>query len=195
MLSWNTVRVRFSIVLVRHAESCTPTPTGPNDYQRPLTKTGEIQAVGLTDRLADLEPEAIVSSPYLRAVQTLEPAARVLGLRIHTDGRLREWDSGIAVGPDYERHYEQSWAHPQSARPGGESLDELTQRAVTVLLELGGSASRPVLVGSHGTFVSRALLGVGCSGVDWSFHRAMPMPAIYRLDFHNRGVRAAGPGL
>ncbi|MGA6205618.1 histidine phosphatase family protein [Nocardia testacea] len=34
----------------------------------------------------------IISSPYLRAVRTLEPAARQWNLPIHTDPRLREWD-------------------------------------------------------------------------------------------------------
>lgn len=187
--------VRSSIVLVRHARSVPPAPGGPGDYQRPLTERGRVQATGLTDCLADLEPGAIVSSPYLRAVQTLEPAARLLGLPVHIDERLREWDSGIEPAPDYKRHYAESWARPRWARPGAESLNELTERAVGALTDLADSAGRPTLVGSHGTFISRALLGLGCSGIDWDFHRGMPMPAVYQLDFDIRGVHATGPGL
>ncbi|WP_157120799.1 histidine phosphatase family protein [Nocardia fusca] len=187
--------MRFSIVLVRHAQSVPPTPAGPGDYQRPLTEPGKAQVIGLTDQLADIRPSAIVSSPYLRAVQTLEPAARLLGLPICIDERLREWDSGIAPAPDYERHYEESWARPQRARPGAESLNELTERAVGALIDLTDSAGQPVLVGSHGTFISRALLGLGCSGINWDFHRAMPMPAVYRLDCGDSGIHAVGPGL
>lgn len=37
-----------------------------------------------------------------------------------------------------------------------------------------------VLVGSHGTFVARALIAAG-QRVDWEFSRAMPMPAIYEV--------------
>nr|WP_051163539.1 histidine phosphatase family protein [Nocardia brevicatena] len=109
---------------------------------------------------------------------------------------FREWDSGLAPVPDYEHYYEESWASPQWARPAAESLHELTERAVRALTGLLADGSgAPVLVGSHGTFISRALLGFGCSGIDWDFHRAMPMPAVYHLAFGNRRVRVVGPGL
>ncbi|WP_442941499.1 hypothetical protein [Nocardia sp. NBC_00403] len=52
-----------------------------------------------------------------------------------------------------------------------------------------------VIVGSHGTFISRALVGFGCSGADQAFSAAMPMPAIYRLDFTGHQIHTAGPGL
>ncbi|WP_268895618.1 histidine phosphatase family protein [Nocardia sp. CY41] len=82
------------------------------------------------------------------------------------------------------------------ARPGGESMRQLSGRATAILTQLaqrhrGGT----VVIGSHGTFISRALIGFGCREVDWAFHRAMPMPAIYRLAFEDSGVRATGPGL
>jgi 2,3-bisphosphoglycerate-dependent phosphoglycerate mutase len=129
-----------------------------------LTETGRVQASRLADSLAELGPGVVMSSPYLRAVQTLEPAARQWDLPIHTDQRLREWDSGIEPTPDYGRHYEQSWAHPRWARPGAESLHELTERAVQALTDLvDDSPDRPVVIGSHGTFISRVLIGLGCS--------------------------------
>ncbi|WP_280464129.1 histidine phosphatase family protein [Nocardia carnea] len=188
--------MRSSLILVRHARSVPPTPDGPGDYQRPLTDSGKAQAAGLADDLAAREPRLIVSSPYLRAVQTLEPAARILGMPIRTDPQLQEWDSGIVPGPGYERYYEESWAYPRRVHPGGESLHDLTERAIRTLTGLlADCAGRPALVGSHGTFISRALLGFGCPGINWDFHRAMPMPAIYHLEIGARSVRAAGPGL
>ncbi|MFI9532104.1 histidine phosphatase family protein [Nocardia fusca] len=112
--------MRTSIFLVRHARSVPPTPTGPSEYQRPLTETGRGRARRLADSRAELGPGVVMSSPYLRAVRTLEPAARQWDLPIHTDQRLREWDSGIEPTPDCGRHYEQSWAHP----PGEEHLSK-----------------------------------------------------------------------
>ncbi|MFI2231727.1 hypothetical protein [Nocardia testacea] len=41
-----------------------------------------------------------MSSSDLPAMQTLEPAAGLLGLPICIDERLREWDSGIAPVPN-----------------------------------------------------------------------------------------------
>lgn len=189
--------MRSSVILVRHAQSVPPIPNGPTEYQRPLTEPGRTRANQLADSLADLNPGAVMSSPYLRAIQTLEPAAKQWHLPIHTHRELREWDSGIEPNPHYQRHYERSWARPWWARPGAESLHELTERAVRTLTVIIGDPpdGRPVVIGSHGTFISRALIGFGLSGIDWSFQRAMPMPAVYRLEFGDAGVQAVGPGL
>lgn len=169
------------LVLVRHAEPFVPTPNGPDDFHRGLTELGRTQAEALVELLARDEPAAIVSSPYLRAVQTVEPLARKLGLPITTLPELREWDSGLSARPDFAEHYARSWADPDFARPGGESLAQLTERAVTTLTALAARyPGATVIVGSHGTFICRTLVGFGVS-VDWAFSRAMPMPAVYRL--------------
>ncbi|NUS93873.1 MAG: histidine phosphatase family protein [Nocardia sp.] len=188
--------MRTSIFLVRHAQSVPPAPNGPDELHRPLTETGRIQANRLAVSLADLAPGIVLSSPYLRAVRTVEPAARRWNLPIHTDRELREWDSGIDPTPDYERRYRQSWARPQWARPGAESLHELTERALRTLTDIiDDPPDRPVVIGSHGTFIARALVGLGCPGIDWAFQQAMPMPAVYRLEFGGPAVSAAGPGI
>ncbi|WP_330230979.1 hypothetical protein OHA40_34495 [Nocardia sp. NBC_00508] len=38
-------------------------------------------------------------------------------------------------------------------------------------------------------------LGFGYPGVNRGFSQAMPMPAIYRIEFHDDRVRSSGPGL
>ncbi|WP_086829884.1 histidine phosphatase family protein [Allokutzneria sp. NRRL B-24872] len=180
---------RGELVLVRHAESEIPRPGGPDEYHRPLSATGLVQA----DDLVLTRPTRVVSSPYLRAVQTVAPLARAAGLPVDTVHELREWDSGLEPTPDYARHYAASWADPELARPGGESLAQLTERAVAALTALADGGV--VVVGSHGTFVARALVGFGVSTVDWPFSRAMPMPAVYRLRFTSGHPHITGPGL
>ncbi|GAA3986458.1 histidine phosphatase family protein [Allokutzneria multivorans] len=172
-------------MLVRHAESEIPRPGGPDEYHRPLTATGLAQAASLVLP----RPTRVVSSPYLRAVQTVAP----LGLPVDTVHELREWDSGLQPSPDYARHYAASWADPEMARPGGESLAQLTSRAVAALTALADGGV--VVVGSHGTFVARALAGFGVSTVDWPFSAAMPMPAVYRIRFSAGHPHVSGPGL
>ncbi|WP_432421465.1 SixA phosphatase family protein [Nocardia carnea] len=61
--------MRSTIFLVRHAQSVSPTPNGPNEYLRPLTDIGRAQANQLAGSLAELDPSAVISSPYLRSVQ------------------------------------------------------------------------------------------------------------------------------
>lgn len=184
------------VVLVRHARSVVPRPGGPDDYRRPLTPAGRQQAEALVAALATPRPALVASSPYRRAVETVAPVARALGLPVRTWPELREWDSGLEPRDDYERHYAASWADLDRARPGGESLRSLSARATAILTALADAhPDGTVLVGSHGTFVARALAGFGVGGVDWPFARAMPMPAVYRLRFAGAAVRATGPGL
>ncbi|XVV06048.1 histidine phosphatase family protein [Actinosynnema sp. CA-248983] len=188
--------MKGDVVLVRHARPVLPSVNGPDDYHRPLTEEGVAQAELLVDELTRLRPVVIASSPYLRAVQTVEPAARVLGMPVQRDHALREWDSGLGFTPEYARHYAESWANPEQARAGGESLHELSDRATGIVTSLARlHPDGTVVVGSHGTFISRALVGLGVTTVDWPFSRAMPMPAIYRIRFTDHGVRVGGPGL
>ncbi|GIJ44104.1 hypothetical protein Val02_09900 [Virgisporangium aliadipatigenens] len=184
------------VVLVRHARSVVPTAGGPDEFRRPLAPDGLRRAAALADALTPAD--AVWSSPYLRAIQTVGPAARRLGLPVLTGRDLREWDHGFAFTLDWMPHYERSWAEPAFARPTGESLDALTARAVAAVRGLAARHDGGrVLLGSHGTFVSRALCGFGASRVDWAFSRDMPMPAVYRLRFDAPGDTPAisGPGV
>ncbi|MFD5179356.1 histidine phosphatase family protein [Nocardia sp. NPDC058379] len=188
--------MRSTLILLRHAAPVIPTPGGPDDYTRPLTAQGHRQARSVIDELAPLAPQAIVSSPYLRAVQTVQPLAQALDLPVRTDHELREWDSGLAPRPDYARHHTVSWMMPRLARAGGESLDQLTLRAAGALIALADRHyDSTVVIGSHGTFIARALVGFGFTDVDWEFSHAMPMPAIYRLELTDDRIQASGPGL
>ncbi|KZB82283.1 histidine phosphatase family protein [Amycolatopsis regifaucium] len=169
------------IVLVRHAESVPPVPGKPDNPDRPLTAAGAAASEPLARELAAMNPTAVVSSPYRRAVETVAPAASRAGLEVTTRWELREWDSGLEPTPDYAVHYARSWANVDFARPGGESLRQLTARATAAVARLAEQHDGGVvLVGSHGTFVSRLLAGL-TPGIDWRFSREMPMPAVYRL--------------
>jgi phosphohistidine phosphatase SixA len=72
------------IFLVRHAQAA---PGEPDDL-RPLTDEGRATARALAERLASKNPDAVVSSPLLRARETAEPIARAAGVEIHADDRL-----------------------------------------------------------------------------------------------------------
>lgn len=179
------------VVLVRHALSVPRTADGPDESARPLAPDGLVQARQLVAELSEPRPVAVWSSPYRRAVQTVEPTARALGLPVQTRAELREWDDGLPFTDDWAPHYARSWAEPSFARPGGESLNGLTVRAVGALRALAReNRGRRVLVGSHGTFVTRALAGFGVP-VDTDFWERMPMPAIFRLRFAEPGAEPA----
>jgi 8-oxo-dGTP diphosphatase len=78
------------LYLVRHAKAGSRSTWEGDDRDRPLTDAGRRQAEGLADRLASLATGLLVSSPYLRCRQTLDPLAARLGRRIGSDERLAE---------------------------------------------------------------------------------------------------------
>ncbi len=86
------------LYLVRHAKAGSRADWMGADRLRPLTKGGVRQAEALAERLAPLVAAAdaeLVSSPYLRCVQTIEPLATRLGRSVKLDERLAE-DAGFA---------------------------------------------------------------------------------------------------
>ena len=72
------------LYLIRHADAVPRgTPGFAQDAQRPLTDEGRRQAQRAGEALKRLKiaPDALLTSPYVRAVQTAEEVAKGLGLR------------------------------------------------------------------------------------------------------------------
>jgi 8-oxo-dGTP diphosphatase len=78
------------IYVVRHAKAGSRQRwTGPDD-QRPLSRGGFEQAQGLVRLFAGRPLARLVSSPYIRCVQTLEPLSEERGLPVETSQLLAE---------------------------------------------------------------------------------------------------------
>jgi broad specificity phosphatase PhoE len=70
------------VLLVRHARAGNRAAWSGDDRLRPLDTKGRRQADALADTLVEFSVARLLSSPYVRCVQTLEPAAARLGLPI-----------------------------------------------------------------------------------------------------------------
>jgi phosphohistidine phosphatase len=80
----------IELYFLRHAHAGDPEAWTGDDAARPLSDKGEKQAERLGTFLAGIgfTPDAIISSPKLRAAQTAEIVARHLGIQISFDDRL-----------------------------------------------------------------------------------------------------------
>jgi phosphohistidine phosphatase SixA len=78
----------MTILLVRHAQAGDPDAWIGEDRVRPLDDRGREQAARLVDALAEFPIERIVSSPYTRCVQTVEPLSEARGLEVELDEEL-----------------------------------------------------------------------------------------------------------
>lgn len=80
----------MALYLVRHAKAGERRGWTEDDQLRPLSTAGWKQARSLADRLEAEHPTTLVSSPYVRCVQTLEPLAERLGVKVAVDERITE---------------------------------------------------------------------------------------------------------
>jgi 8-oxo-dGTP diphosphatase len=80
----------MGLYLVRHAKAGQRGRWDGPDHLRPLTKAGRAQAEALATWLANVPVPRILSSPYVRCVQTVEPLAVKLGVTIEATEHLSE---------------------------------------------------------------------------------------------------------
>jgi 8-oxo-dGTP diphosphatase len=78
------------LYLVRHAKAGSRRDWNDDDELRPLSKAGRKQSDQIAERLHRRGITALVSSPYVRCVQTLDPLAGRCGLTVTIDDRLAE---------------------------------------------------------------------------------------------------------
>jgi 8-oxo-(d)GTP phosphatase len=78
------------LLLVRHASAGDRETWEGDDRQRPLDERGRRDADELVEQLAPFAVQAILTSPYLRCVETVQPLGRARGLEIDAREELGE---------------------------------------------------------------------------------------------------------
>jgi 2,3-bisphosphoglycerate-dependent phosphoglycerate mutase len=184
---------RLDILLVRHAEPIPVGTPGWDDDDRPLTDAGRQAALQLADELEPYVITGMYCSPYRRALETVQPTAERRGLRVVELEDLRERRLTAALREDWLDLMRASWADPDYALDGLESSRDAQLRGIRVLdlLRVRHPDGGRLLLGSHGNLISLVLHALE-PGVDFDFHFAMPMPAIYHLEHDGRGWRVMG---
>ena len=164
---------------IRHAHSIYT----PDEINRPLSDKGQASLAQL-EFLAYKSITAIYSSPYRRAIQTLEPLAQSLKLAIQTDKRLieRKLSSQAIADRDFEQCLMQLWSQPTFSLVGGESNQQAQQRALAFLYELESKhQNEEIIISSHGNLICILLCAFDLS-IDYNFWHNLSMPDVLVLD-------------
>lgn len=124
------------LLVNRHASAGDSDKWAGDDALRPLDERGRRQATALVDQLARFEIGRIVSSPFDRCVQTMEPLARARGLEVELSDDLAE-----GAGPERVRSLLLGLDGTAAALCGhGPELVPLfgkTKKGATVAVEVG----------------------------------------------------------
>lgn len=78
------------LLLIRHAHAGARKDWPGDDASRPLSGRGRKQAASLAARLEAYAPQRILSSPFARCVETVQPLASGLGLAVEPSTALGE---------------------------------------------------------------------------------------------------------
>ncbi len=87
----------MAVLLVRHAEAGVRDRWERPDRERPLSAEGGQQAEALVELLAGYDVDRVLSSPYLRCTQTVEPLAAARGLPVERSDDLAEGSGRVAL--------------------------------------------------------------------------------------------------
>jgi broad specificity phosphatase PhoE len=153
------------LILVRHGQTesnLNRKLQGQSDG--PLTETGRGQAEKLARHLRDWQIDQIFSSDLRRACDTAAAIAAYHAVQPRCTALAREWNVGLLDGMPAEALAQALGVSilglPGFRPKGGETLDEVRQRAAALAGELAAAyAGQTVLLCSHGDFL-RMLLGV-----------------------------------
>ncbi len=141
-----------NVYFVRHAQ---PNYANHDDRTRELTAKGLMDRALVTAFFRDIPVDAVLSSPFRRAVDTVAPLAAAKGLTVELveDFRERRVDSGWI--DNFDGFARRQWADFQYRLADGETLDQVQRRSAAALEHaLARFPGKTLVIGSHGTALS-----------------------------------------
>ncbi|WP_404328327.1 histidine phosphatase family protein [Mesobacillus maritimus] len=139
------------IYVIRHCEA----EGQPSEAQ--LTKRGMKQALDLSELLSYIKVDRIISSPYKRAMETIEPLAKNLNIEVEVDSRLTERILSTHNMSDWFENLRNTFEDLELKFEGGESSREAMKRVVEVVEEIFNSNIDNTIIVTHGNLMSLLL--------------------------------------
>ncbi len=175
-----------TVYFVRHAQ---PNYENHVDALRELTEKGQADTALVSAFLRDKNVDLVLSSPYLRAIETIRAFAQEAGLPIEQIDDFRERKVGNGWIENFDEFAQRQWEDFSYKLPGGESLSEVQDRNLHALKEAfhRWPESRCIAIGSHGTALSTVIHACQPKFGYGEFFRMAKMPWI--VEFHFEGEK------
>ncbi|WP_135553910.1 histidine phosphatase family protein [Paenibacillus cymbidii] len=178
------------IYMVRHAES--PYTEG-TERTRGLTVKGKVDVEKVTEILKEEGIDVVISSPYKRAILSVEGLAQNLGSDIKTfeDLRERHFADEMIESNELMSLIKGKFYDFDFSLPGGESNSDCQNRAVAVIKNLLQEHSgKKIALGTHG-LVMTLMMNYFDSSYGLDFLNQVKKPDIYKLSFEDLELKEA----
>ncbi|KAB2330727.1 histidine phosphatase family protein [Bacillus mesophilum] len=172
------------LYLVRHAHS----DYTPDELRRPLSVRGYADAVRVTEVLKGERIDYVYSSPYRRALQTVEGIAEYIGKEILIEDNFKERTLAASPLEDFQAAITKVWRDEDFSWEGGESNRIAQQRGVNVTKQvLRRHPGKKVVIGTHGNLMA-LIMNYYNKDYGFDFWKSLDMPDIYLLTFFGENL-------
>ncbi|KFN02414.1 histidine phosphatase family protein [Bacillus clarus] len=141
------------LIVVRHCSA------SGQERDAELTITGKHQSNALAEFLIakHLQVDCIISSPFVRAIDSIRPFALQANVSIQEDERLAERILSNASMDDWLQKLEYTFTHIDISFSGGESTKQAMDRAISLVQEILKQNHKTILLVTHGNLLTLIL--------------------------------------
>ncbi|WP_216830601.1 histidine phosphatase family protein [Alkalihalobacterium elongatum] len=173
------------LYFVRHAHS---TYT-PDELNRPLSERGSTDATKVTKLLKTEEIDIVVSSPYKRAVQTVEGIAEYINRKVEIIDNFKERTLTTVPAEDFTLAITKVWEDYNFSWEGGESNIVAQKRGIDTTYDvIERYKDKNVVIGTHGNIMV-LIMNFFDKQYDFTFWQNLDMPDIFKLTFDGKVLR------
>ncbi|OEH94397.1 phosphoglycerate mutase [Bacillus solimangrovi] len=169
------------IYIIRHCEA-----EGQHSEAQ-LTEKGFAQSLQLSDFFSSTPIDQIISSPYKRAIQSVQPLAKRLHIEIDFNNLLTERVLSTNNLTDWLEKLKATYDDLELKFEGGESSQEAMERIVTVVEEVFNSEYENIIIVTHGNIMS-LLLKYYNDNFGFDEWKNLSNPDIYLLQNQDNNV-------
>lgn len=171
-----------NLYFVRHAHST----YSPDELGRPLSERGMEDAKLVTELLQLERIDHVISSPYQRAIQTVEGIANYIEREIELVDDFKERTLSEHPVADFNEAISKVWSDFNFSLDGGESNNVAQVRGVAATVELLDTyKGKNIVIGTHGNIMV-LIMNYFDPKYDVHFWEQLAMPDIYKLTFFDK---------
>ena len=180
-----------TVYFIRHAK---PDISIKDDKTRPLSLEGIEKSKELVKLFKEIKIDYIYSSPFKRAIQTIEPIAKDKNIIIEVINDFRERKMSDEWIENYEEYSKKQWDDFSYKLKDGESLEEVQKRNIEELEKiLKENMGKTIIIGTHGTALSTIINYYDKTFLHNDFMEIVNiMPYIMKMEFRNNKYISRG---